>query len=279
VSCRLCGADTRPLARRDDVSLHRCHRCGFVSGVPATSQTADERYHDYYERAQPPPPAARYHEWLALAERRVGHGRLLEIGAGAGALVRVARERGWVVHATEVSQSGLRELAQTGAEVFAGDVRDARCPEGHFDLVISLEGLEHLPAPAPHLRELCRITRAAGLLLLSTPNFNGISRRRFGIAWRVVDPEHLGYFTPRTLKNALRGSGYRTVRVRSRSIDLVSWRPPADPSRRAAFDPHASARLREGVESSRALSLAKALVNGCLGLTGAGDSLLAWATR
>jgi 2-polyprenyl-3-methyl-5-hydroxy-6-metoxy-1,4-benzoquinol methylase len=237
-----------------------------------------ERYEGYYQRELPPAPVARYHEWLARAERKVGHGRLLEVGAGAGGLVRVARERGWTVQATEVSESGLRQLRATGAEVFAGDVADAHYADERFDLVASLEVLEHLPAPAPHLRELCRITRPGGLLLLSTPNFDGISRRRFGTRWRVIDPEHLGYFTPRTLRLALRAAGYRQVSVAARSIDLTSWRP-ANQSAAASFDSHASARLRDRVEVSPALSLAKRMVNAGLALTRSGDSLLAWAER
>jgi 2-polyprenyl-3-methyl-5-hydroxy-6-metoxy-1,4-benzoquinol methylase len=261
-----------------DVTLHRCERCRFVSGAPANARTATEQYHDYYQRELPPAPTARYHEWLALAERRVGRGRLLEVGAGAGGLIRVAYERGWAVSATEVSESGLRQLRETGAEVFAGDVVDARYAEGLFDLVVSLEVVEHLPAPAPHLRELWRVTRPGGLLLLSTPNFNGISRRRFGMAWRVIDPEHLGYFTPRTLGAALRGAGYREARVDARSIDVVSWWASGQ-SGPVRFDGHESARLRESVESSRALSLAKVVVNRCLAVTGSGDSLLAWAER
>jgi 2-polyprenyl-3-methyl-5-hydroxy-6-metoxy-1,4-benzoquinol methylase len=278
MSCRLCGVPTRPLAARADLTLHRCPRCGFVSGAPVRTRTASERYEDYYQRELPPAPVARYHEWLARAERRLGQGRLLEVGAGAGGLVRVARERGWTVHATEVSESGLEQLRATGAEVFAGDVVDARYPDGHFDLVVSLEVIEHLPAPAPHLRELCRVTRPGGLLLLSTPNFNGVSRRRFGTGWRVIDPEHLGYFSPRTLGAALREAGFRSVRVGARSIDLTSWRR-RDRSRPAQFDGQASARLRDQVESSRALSLAKAAINACLALTRSGDSLLAWAER
>lgn len=277
-SCRLCGGEAAPHARRSDVALLRCARCGFVSGFPTASVPTDVRYQHLYAGQPAPAPEARYHEWLAHAERRVGTGRMLEIGAGAGALVSVARRRGWVVDATEVSASAVQRLTQTGARVHVGDLDDARYPDGAFDLVACLEVIEHLPSPARCLRETARIVRPGGLLLLTTPNYHGLSRRLLGVRWRVIDPEHLAYFTPRTLGEALRLAGYREVRVKARSLDLSTWRRGRG-DRVAAFDPHASARIRDGVESSILLRAAKHAVNAALGLTGLGDSLLSWARR
>jgi SAM-dependent methyltransferase len=212
-------------------------------------------------------------------EAAVPRGRLLEVGAGAGGFVRVALARGWKVEATEVSQTGLEALRQTGASVFAGDVAEAGYAEGAFDCVVSLEVLEHLPSPQAHLDELARITRPRGLLLLTTPNFDGLTRRVLRLRWRVVDPEHLGYFTPRTLRRALRAAGYSRAQVSTRSLDVCAWRRPPPGSAVRGFDPQASAQLRDRVESSGPLRLAKDAVNLSLRLTSLGDSLLAWAHR
>jgi len=278
MKCRLCGG--KAILRRDrgDLSLHGCPLCGFISGLPAEDLAVVDRYAHDYERAAPPAPDARYAEWLAHAEAEVGVGRLLEVGAGRGGFVRNALRRGWATSATEVSLSGLEELRRTEATVFAGDVTEAGYPGAHFDLVVSLEVLEHLPDPMAHLREFLRITRPGGLLLLTTPNFRGLSGRWLGLRWRVVTPEHLGYFSPPTLTGALREAGYQRIQVRSRSLDISTWRS----SLRSAtphFDPHASARLRDSVECSGTLRPLKEAVNAVLDITGLGDSLLAWARR
>jgi SAM-dependent methyltransferase len=193
--------------------------------------------------------------------------------------VRIALSRGWKVDATEVSESGLRALRETGATVFAGDLAAAQYGTAQFDLVVSLEVLEHLPAPLSHLREMGRVTRPGGLLILTTPNFQGLSRRLLGMRWRVIDPEHLGYFTPTILSRLLHEVGYTTVRVTSRSLDVLSWRRGCGPMGIALFDPHASARLRDTVEDSRILRLGKSMVDAMLRASGLGDSLLAWARR
>ncbi|HEX6739946.1 MAG TPA: class I SAM-dependent methyltransferase, partial [Vicinamibacteria bacterium] len=220
LACRLCAAPAILLGARADVALYRCPACAFVSGQPAQDLAAEERYGHYYRGQPPPSPDARYREWLERAERRTGVGRLLEVGAGSGAFVRVALERGWKADAIEMAPAGAERLRELGARVHQGDLEQAGYADGQFDLVVSLEVLEHLPRPRPHLEALARITRPGGLLLLSTPNHGGLSRRWLGLRWRVIDPEHLGYFTPRTLASAARRAGFGEVRVRSRSLDI-----------------------------------------------------------
>lgn len=279
VRCRICDGHAAVWGDRGDVALYRCSRCGFVSGRPSREVAAGEHYATYYDYPCLRAPEARYEEWLEKAEARIGHGRLLEIGAGSGGFVRAALARGWKVDATEISESALRMLRETSANVFAGDVFDAHYGAGEFDLVASFEVLEHLPVPLGHLREIARITRPGGLLVLSTPNFDGLSRRYLGLRWRVIDPEHLGYFTPRTLSQALLEAGYDQVEVSSRSLDVLSWRRGSGPSGATRFDPEAAARLRDTVQASTVLRMGKALVNSLLAISNLGDSLLVWARR
>ena len=279
LKCRICEAEARLWADRGDVALFRCGRRSFVSGEPRETLAAADRYRGYFAAPSPPAPEARYRQWLAEAEAIVGRGRLLEVGAGMGGLVRVAVSRGWKVDATEVSERGLAALRETGVAVFAGDLTAADYGEAQFDLVVSVEVLEHVPAPLVHLREMWRVTRPGGLLILTTPNFHGLSRRWLGVRWRVIDPEHLGYFTSTTLSRLLREVGYTSVRVTSRTLDVLSWRRGPGPAGVTPFDPHASARLRDAVEGSRILRLGKSALNRVLRVSGLGDSLLVWARR
>jgi len=279
LACRWCGEPAAPFEARVDLRLCRCHRCGLVSAWPVVSANAERQYADYYHGAilTAPMPEARYEEWLAHAEQFVGTGRLLEVGAGSGGFVRAALRRGWSVDATEISASGLEHLRSTGAQVFAGDLLAAHYSPACFDAVASIEVLEHLPEPGPHLRELARVLRPGGVLLLTTPNFDGLSRRWLGLRWRVVDPEHLSYFTPRALLRALLETGFAHAEVRARTLDVTTWRHPSvQPAR---FDPERAAVWRDTVNASGGLRRAKDALNVVLGLTGLGDSLLAWARR
>jgi SAM-dependent methyltransferase len=279
IGCRACGADGVLLGDRQDIAVYRCRTCRFVFGLPSEPMGLDDAYRNYYRGLPPPPPDYRYEEFLSQAERRVGVGRFLEIGAGGGAFVRVAVRRGWRADATEVSETGLERLRTTGAKVFPGVLEDAGYGDNQFDFVASLEVLEHLPNPAGHLREVWRVTRDSGILLLTTPNFNGLSRRLLGMRWRVIDPEHLCYFTPKTVARMLQQAGFRKVSLTSRSLDVSTWGSSLRKASVPRFDPHGSARLRDAVQSRRALRAAKGLANLLLNATSLGDSLTVWAEK
>jgi 2-polyprenyl-3-methyl-5-hydroxy-6-metoxy-1,4-benzoquinol methylase len=50
-------------------------------------------------------------------------------------------------------------------------------PDGFFDAIVSLEGIEHLETPALCVQEFARVLRGGGRLVLSTPNVNNIQAR------------------------------------------------------------------------------------------------------
>jgi SAM-dependent methyltransferase len=279
MKCRLCGQPTVALGGRADVNLYRCGSCWFVCAQPAAELSPADRYRDYYHAPAPPAPAARYEEWLARAEAQVGIGRLLEIGAGSGGFAAVAMARGWRVDATEVSESGAKALVAAGVSVFVGDLSQAQYPDSTFDLAVALEVIEHVTDPRRDLSEICRVLRPGGLALLTTPNYNGLSRHILGLRWRVIAPEHLSYFTPRTLRRALAAAGFSGSTLTSRGLDISTWRAALAKDKPATFDPQRSAALRDNVNASSFLRRAKEAVNAALGVLGLGDTLLAWARR
>ena len=151
-------------------------------------------------------------------------------------------------------------------------------PPGHFDVVCSFEVIELLVEPGIELDRFKAILRPGGLLYVTTPNFNCLARRLRPREWNVVNyPEHLMYFTPRTIARMAEQHGFRTLWVTTTGISLARWmtgRRVAD----AQVKQQSKQRqedLRARLESRPLLRVAKSMLNGALDLFKVGDSLKA----
>lgn len=112
---------------------------------------------------------------------------------------------------------------------------------------------------------------------LTVPNRRGLSSWWFGTQWRVVHPDHSGYLTAIHL-----GAGHaapwthpgrsaRPLRGRCELAAVVAGRH--------GLRPDSAARLRDRVEGSRLSRRMKEEAHHVLGLTGLGDTLLAWESK
>lgn len=204
----------------------------------------------------------RFGRYLDLLEpKRRGHSsasrpRLLDIGAGTGQLLELARERGWQVFAVEQSGDACSHLAGLfGSHAVVGrDLADCRDSQERFDAIVMAHTIEHLPDPLASLREVRRLLSPGGQLLVATPNELSLyerlwmlRQRRRGhaaanpyvtIQWQdgawvrtpsrddeqglvefqILTTEHLYFFTRQTLRRLLRTVGLRDVRWSAGSV-------------------------------------------------------------
>ena len=103
----------------------------------------------------------------------------LDVGCGAGLLAEpLARLRAEVTGidaSPEVIEVARQHAQAMGLEIDyrVGDVQEL---EGQFDLITSLEVIEHVVDPAAFVKALARRLAPGGLLILSTPNATGWSK-------------------------------------------------------------------------------------------------------
>jgi SAM-dependent methyltransferase len=122
----------------------------------------------------------------------------------------------------------LASLRQLLRHVICADLEELEELPGGFDLVIAGDVIEHLSDWQRTLRAIHDSLAPGGRLLLSVPNVANIAMRAqllFGV-WNytdrgILDRTHRVFFTRRSLREALRASGFEVVRESVSTIPLA----------------------------------------------------------
>jgi len=160
--------------------------------------------------------------------------RILDAPCGAGALTMALGERGYKMCGADVDPAAAALLGD--AFKTADLSRPLPWPDGFFDAALSVEGIEHLENRHAYVRELARVLKPGGTLVLTTPNIVSLrSRVRFrGSGFCHQDPRplreaarhplhHIGLMTFPDLRYALHTSGFRIADVGHTHIKPIGY--------------------------------------------------------
>lgn len=146
--------------------------------------------------------------------------RVFEIGCGNGEFADFLSKLGHEACGTDLSPEGIAiaRKAFPHNRYAVADVSDPRAESfgGGFDLVVSLEVIEHLTAPRDLLRYAARSMKPGGRLIVSTP-YHGYLKNlalsllgkwdsHHAVHW---DGGHVKFFSVRTLAKMLEAEGFR----------------------------------------------------------------------
>ena len=138
-------------------------------------------------------------------------GRLLDLGCGRGDFLTVAHRHFDAVGVDIVNRT-RPELSPSS--VFEGRLEDARFDRDSFDAITAVEVFEHLFDPRRTLREIHRILRPGGMLLLQTGDPDGLPARMNLDRWSYLQPPiHLNFLGRRALHTLFAGAGFRVLRA------------------------------------------------------------------
>jgi ubiquinone/menaquinone biosynthesis C-methylase UbiE len=106
-----------------------------------------------------------------LAKENIKNKKLLDVGCGTGWFSAVAVERGARVTSMDIGKNLLKQVAKKcDSERVVGSILDMPFKNDQFDYIISSEVIEHVSHPDKALRELYRVLKPGGTLVLTTPN-------------------------------------------------------------------------------------------------------------
>ena len=105
-------------------------------------------------------------------------GRVLDFPAGQGAFAQALLPLGYKdIHCLDIN-AGAFALSDPRVTFQRHDAMQALLyPDGYFDEVFSIEGIEHFESPWTAVRELCRVLKPGGRMIITTPNTFSVDAR------------------------------------------------------------------------------------------------------
>lgn len=240
--CPICSCDS--IKRYSIFSgLDECNNCNFVFANPQPSLI---EISDYYSK-----PAA-YDNWIVNLEGRKNmwrrrlkiilkyskHSSLLDIGAGIGQFLDLAKDNFKELFGTEVSVSAINFAKNNyGLNLFKGDFNYINLHDLKFDNITLFHVLEHVHNPLELLVKARSVLSEDGTIFIAVPNdLNSIFARihnlknkvrsffinNFKLVNSFISPLdlsilnreiHLSQFASGSLKNALEISGFKIVKI------------------------------------------------------------------
>jgi len=211
---------------RGEYRVVQCEKCElvFLNPMYEDSELAPlypQDYYAYQDRFQEP---SRTKQFLKkLLGYQVGTkdpsfdrpGRVLDVGCGSGWSLARMRDHGWETYGVEISETAARVgKEQAGLHIFQGTLLDANFPVDFFDYVRLNHSFEHMSRPNETLREICRILKPGGRVLIGVPNHASLNARIFGQYWWYLGvPVHPFNYSPTNLTALMTRSGLQVETI------------------------------------------------------------------
>jgi len=228
--CNICGSTAHRQVHyfkewnfgRDpvDMSIIKCRSCGVRRPMPRIEDNYEAEYHALYvEQGLTVHPHQLYHfadlmtVWPPqFYEKNV---KFLDVGCSTGRALRLAAPLGFEVTGLDFSRWAADYCAKLGFPTrdagLLGQWKEAEI----FDVIHCCHTIEHVPDPAAYLREMRRLLKPTGQLMLACPNYASVSRLILRDKWIWCLDSHLWQFTAQQMRSLLAACGFEVVIART----------------------------------------------------------------
>lgn len=150
--------------------------------------------------------------------------KVFDLGCGNGSVSRVIASMGHDVTGVDPSPEGIAQANRQYPELkltIGSAYDDLAAQFGKFDVVVSLEVVEHLYDPRHYARTIFDLLEGSGIAIISTPYHSylknlalaasGSMDRHFTALW---DHGHIKFWSMKTLSTLLSEAGFENIRFR-----------------------------------------------------------------
>lgn len=197
--CGACGAVFRarfPSAEELDEIYRKAYAEENINGENTNQESGDYA-------------AQSYANYLVSDIVRSGD-RLLDYGAGSGALLAALRKLGCVGDGLEFSASARDYCLSNRDFPLKADLHEV--PDGYYQVISMIEVIEHLTDLTGALKEINRVLAPGGRLFITTPSRTGLRARIEKGHWREAGKKfHLFLFDWKSIRFHLQRAGFKDV--------------------------------------------------------------------
>ena len=142
---------------------------------------------------------------------------VFDLGCSTGIFLGMIAKEGWAPYGSDVNRNLVEKNQMSyGDQVKLQAGNRIDFPGQYFDVVTLFDSIEHMPNPISTLKEVARVVKDDGLVVISTPNVNGLFPRLtfyllckpFGAWEHPTPPGHVFQFSKKTLRKTLEKAGF-----------------------------------------------------------------------
>jgi 2-polyprenyl-3-methyl-5-hydroxy-6-metoxy-1,4-benzoquinol methylase len=290
--CTLCECKSHKKAFKKHGYEHfQCANCSSIYVFPRpsdaeliafyqleqTEHLSDSCWQDSHKHAWP-----LWKQTLEIAYKKVGFGRLLDIGCGTGEFIQFAQKLGWLdTEGIEiVPEIATIAHTKTGSTIHAQVLGSAKLDYEAYSVITLWDVIEHLSDIKGNLKEIYKLLKPGGILILGTVNRNGFSIRSLKQnAMTFGPPEHLTFFTQKGTSLALNAQGMKVIKQWSSLIYLQEWTRFLGKNKKQNSSLESYTEFRSKLTDSSIFLFLVEFINIFLKLTNLGDELIAIAQK
>lgn len=211
--CDMCGS--REVEFLDVIQgfvFKQCKKCSFVFAPDITPEYLKSLYAKGYHGPDDGGPKKGWSKNISFLEPALkllpnGPLRVLDFGTGQDLAPDELRKLGHRVIAVDIAPP-----IRPHPDRLTGDILELGLKRNQFDLVYAFQVFEHLPNPRSILKELLRLLKPEGLLLIHTDmETEARLENDFRNWWYVAPPDHCSFYRPQTFETALKDTHHKII--------------------------------------------------------------------
>lgn len=223
MSCNICDSQNLKIRYvKQGMNIMQCQNCSFIFVYPRPSIETQNSYYDksfkdgsykLYSSVEDLKIRTSERRFEAFPKHMEGE-KLLDVGCATGIFLDFCSQKGFQTFGVELSEEAIKK-ANKIHKIHCGTLEDAKFQDSYFDIVTMFDIIEHVLNPDQTIKEVYRILKKDGLLVISTPDISSWHAKIMGKKWGLITPlEHLSYYSPKTITLELEKNNFKVIQAR-----------------------------------------------------------------